>query len=72
MFIAGGEVYMVDFIFYSNKRPYKEVQRVPVSLGRFFQCAMLIEDKRTEETKQNNFLLLALFGKGGIALFLVH
>ena len=61
VFIAGGEQGMVDFTFYDNsKLPYKEVQKIPVATSGF-QCGMLVEDKRSEETKQDSFLLAALF-----------
>ena len=60
VFMAGGSKGTLDFIFYDNKRPYKEMQTVSVATGGF-QCGMLAEDKRTEGTKQDNFLLFALF-----------
>ena len=62
MLIAGGEKGMVDFTFYANQMPYTDVQKLSVDDSGFV-CGMLDEDRRSEETKQDNFLLAALFSK---------
>ena len=72
LFIVGGAgktigTYMVDFTFYRNVAPYKEVQRVTVpsgtKQGNYWECGLLLEDKRKDKPKQDAFLLAAMFFK---------
>ena len=51
---------MVDFIFYSNVRPYKMQQKITVE-GEHYECGMLVIDKRFDINFFDNFLLAAMF-----------